>query len=129
MHLLTEDNSDNEFRTPNNTNFSTWLLHSFCAVNRECTNMLITLALLVGVLLVGRNALDPCAELCVQHHIKMMIITRTAEMHKVQNCIRCHHISLELHISVSVGPTLSSQMTVQTCQQTVTMTGMMIHLL
>jgi hypothetical protein len=83
MHSLTKDNPDNQFRTPNNTNFSTWPLHSFCAGNRVCRNRLVILALLVGVLLVGRNALNPCAELCVQHHIKMMLITGIAEMHKV----------------------------------------------
>jgi hypothetical protein len=82
-HLLTEDNPDNEFRTPNNINLSTRPLHSFCAVNRKCRNMLVTLALLVGVLLVGRTSLDPCAELCVQHHIKTMVITGIAEMRKV----------------------------------------------
>jgi hypothetical protein len=43
--------------------------------------MLLALALVVGVL-VGRNAPDPCSELCVQH-IKMMMITGTAEMRKV----------------------------------------------
>jgi hypothetical protein len=45
--------------------------------------MLVTLALLEHVLLVGRNALNPCAKLWVQHHIKMMIITGIAEMRKV----------------------------------------------
>jgi hypothetical protein len=83
IHLLTEDNPDNEFRTPNNTNLSTWPLHSFCAVNRKCRNILVPLALLVGVLLVGRTSLDPSAELCIQHHIKMMVITGIAEMRKV----------------------------------------------
>jgi hypothetical protein len=83
IHLLTEDNPDNEFRTPTNTNLSTWRLHSFCAVNRKCRNMLVTLALLAGVLLVGRTSLDPCAELCVQHHTKPMVITGIAEMRKV----------------------------------------------
>jgi hypothetical protein len=82
MHLFTEDNPDNEFRTPNNSNLSTWPLHSVCAVNRECRNMLVALALLVGVLLVGRNALNPCAELCVQH-IKMMIVMGIAETRTV----------------------------------------------
>jgi hypothetical protein len=83
MHLLTEDNPDNEFRTPNNTNISIWPLHSFCTVNRECRNMLVTLALLVCVLLVGRNAVEPCAEICVHYHIKIMIIMGTAEMPNV----------------------------------------------
>jgi hypothetical protein len=83
LHLLTEDNPDSEFRTPNNTNISTWPLHSFCAVNRECRRMLVAVALLVGVLLVGRNALEPCVALCVQHHIKIMIIMGSAEMRKV----------------------------------------------
>jgi hypothetical protein len=82
MHLLTEDNPDNEFRTPSNTNLSIWLLHSFCTVNRKWGNMLVALALLVGVLLVGRNALNPCAELHV-HHIKITIITGIAEMREV----------------------------------------------
>jgi hypothetical protein len=91
--------------------------------------MLVIVALLVGVLLVGRNALEPCVELCVQHHIKITIITGIAEMHKVWWRMRYHHISLVLHIPVLVGPALSSQMTVQTCQQTVTMTEMMVQLL
>jgi hypothetical protein len=82
LHILTEDNPDNEFRTPNNTNLSTWPLHSFCAVNTGYRNMLVAPALLVGVLLVATSALNPCAELCVQH-IKIMIITGIAEMHKV----------------------------------------------
>jgi hypothetical protein len=81
-HLLTEDNPDNEFRTPNHNNLSTRPLHSFCADKRQCRNMLVAVALLVGVLLVGRNALDPCAELCVQHHIKMMTITGIVETQK-----------------------------------------------
>jgi hypothetical protein len=129
MHLLTEDSPGTEFRTPNNTNLSTWPLHSLCAVNRECRNMLVALSLLVGVLLVGRNALDPYEELCVQHHIKVMIIMGILEMRKVWQCTRCHCISLALHISVLVGLTFSSQMTVQSCQQIVTMTGMMVQLL
>jgi hypothetical protein len=83
MHLLTEDNPDNEFRTPNNIYLSTWPLHSFCAVNGNCRNMLVTLALLAGVLLVGRSSLDPCAELCVQHHTKPMVITGIGEMRNV----------------------------------------------
>jgi hypothetical protein len=45
--------------------------------------MLVAPAMLVGVLLVGRNALDPCADIYVQHHIKMMIITGMAVMRKV----------------------------------------------
>jgi hypothetical protein len=84
MHLLTEDNPDNEFKTPNNTNLSTRPLHSFCAVKRECRNMPVTLALLVGVLLVGRTSLDPRAEPCVQHHIKTVVIMGTAEMREVR---------------------------------------------
>jgi hypothetical protein len=107
-HLLTENNPDNKFRTPNNTNPSTQPLHSFCAVNRECRNMLFTLALLVGVLVVGRTSLDPRAEPCVQHHIKTMVIMGIAEMRKVWYCTKRHHISLALHISVLVGPALSS---------------------
>jgi hypothetical protein len=63
MHFLHEDNPYNEFGTPNNTKLSTWPLHSFCAVNTECRNMLVVPALLVGVLLVGSSALNPCAEL------------------------------------------------------------------
>jgi hypothetical protein len=83
MHFLTEDNPGNEFRTPNNTNISTQPLHSFCAVNRKRRNMLVALAILVGILLVGRTSLYPCAGLCVQHQIKMMVITGITDMHKV----------------------------------------------
>jgi hypothetical protein len=44
--------------------------------------MLVTVALLVDVLLVGRSSLDPCAEPCAQHHFQTKVITGIAEMRK-----------------------------------------------
>jgi len=51
VHSLTENYPDNEFSTQDDTNLNTWHLLSFCAVNREWRNMLVTLVLLEGVLL------------------------------------------------------------------------------
>jgi hypothetical protein len=37
MQSLREDNPDNEFTTPNNTNLSKWPHHSFCATHSPLT--------------------------------------------------------------------------------------------
>jgi hypothetical protein len=67
MHSLTEDDPDTAFRTSNDTNLSIWPLHSFSAFHRECRNMLVTLAQLVGVLLWERT-LPLCRALVTAPH-------------------------------------------------------------
>jgi hypothetical protein len=106
MHSLTEDDPDNEFRTSNDTNLSTWPLHSFSAFNTEWRITLRSLLLLAG-LAVGQNSIDPCVELWVQHYIKLMMITGTLSDFKKCDSKVLQNISIHHHFNSAISKALT----------------------
>jgi hypothetical protein len=92
-----------------------------------------------GCYAVGKNALHPCAELWVWHHIKTMITSTLSLIFKNMTATFSNILvvlypdptmsvspRLALHSSVLAGPALSSLITFQICHKTATMSQPMV---